>query len=59
MAPDGTISLALDSGITVVLGTGTELPAKYEDVAAIIAHGTLHPTSIIDVSVPESPTVAH
>ena len=57
VAPDTTINLALDSGVTVVLGTATELPAKFEDVAAILAHGTLHPTSIIDVSVPESPTV--
>ena len=58
VAPDGTISLALNSGITVLLGTGTDLTAKFEDVAAIIAHGTLHPTSTLDVSVPESPTVS-
>ena len=58
VAPDGTISLALNSGITVRLGTGTDLTAKFEDVAAIIAHGSLHPTSTIDVSVPESPTVS-
>lgn len=59
VAPDGTVDLALDSGITVVLGRATDLTAKYEDVAAILAHGTLHPTSTIDVSVPESPTVAN
>ncbi len=58
VAPDGTISLALNSGITVLLGTGTDLTAKFEDVAAIIAHGSLHPTSTLDVSVPESPTVS-
>jgi cell division protein FtsQ len=59
MAPDATINLALDSGITVLFGTGTDLVAKFEDVAAIIAHATLHPTSTIDVSVPESPTVGN
>ena len=42
VAPDGTVDLALNSGITVLLGTDTDLPAKYEDVAAIIAHASLH-----------------
>jgi cell division protein FtsQ len=58
MAPDGTISMALNSGITVLLGTATDLTAKYQDVAAIIARGTLHTTSTIDVTVPQSPTVS-
>ncbi len=57
VAPDSTIRLALDSGITVLFGTGTDLPTKYEDVAAILAHASLHPTSTIDVTVPQSPTV--
>ncbi len=26
----------------MLLGTDTDLPAKYEDVAAIIAHASLH-----------------
>jgi cell division protein FtsQ len=56
-APDTTVSLKLNSGIRVLLGTATDLTAKYNDVAAIIAHGSLHPTSTIDVTVPESPTV--
>ena len=58
VAADGTIGLALNSGITVILGTDSELTAKYEAIAAIVAHGTLHSTSTIDVSVPESPTVS-
>jgi cell division protein FtsQ len=57
LAADGSISLALDSGITVLLGSDADLRAKYEDVAAIIAHGSLRATSTIDVTVPESPTV--
>jgi cell division protein FtsQ len=56
-APDGTIDLALNSGITVMLGTDTELTAKYEDVAAIIAHASLRGATTIDVSVPSSPAV--
>jgi cell division protein FtsQ len=55
---DGTVTLLLGSGITVLLGSPTDLRAKYEDVASIIAHGTLHPTSVIDVTVPQSPTVS-
>jgi len=58
VAPDATISMALNSGITVMLGTATDLPTKYEDVAAILAHGSLHSTSTIDVTVPQSPAVS-
>jgi cell division protein FtsQ len=58
VAADASIGLALNSGINVLLGTSADLTAKFEDVAAIIAHGALHPTSTIDVSVPESPTVS-
>ncbi len=56
-APDATVSLALDSGLTVLLGTDAGLGAKYEDVAAIIAHAALHGMHTIDVTVPQSPTV--
>lgn len=57
VAQNGSISLALDSGITVLLGSDADLRAKFEDVAAIIAHGSLRATSTIDVTVPQSPTV--
>jgi cell division protein FtsQ len=57
-APDATVSLYLNSGLTVLLGTTTDLAAKYEDVAAIIAHATLSGATTIDVTVPQSPTVA-
>jgi hypothetical protein len=50
--------MALNSGITVLLGTATDLPTKYEDVAAILAHGSLHSTSTVDVTVPQSPAVS-
>lgn len=57
VAADGTVSLALNSGLTVLLGTVSDLRAKYEDVAAIIAHASLRGAHTIDVRVPESPTV--
>ncbi len=58
VAADGSISMALDSGITVLFGTDADRTAKYKDIAAILANGTLHAASTIDVSVPESPTVS-
>ncbi|MBV8463380.1 MAG: cell division protein FtsQ/DivIB [Acidimicrobiales bacterium] len=57
-APDQTVSLTLNSGLTVLLGTTDDLTAKYEDVAAIIAHAPLTGAKTIDVTVPQSPTVA-
>jgi cell division protein FtsQ len=56
-AANGTVSLGLNSGITVLLGTDSDLTAKYEDVAAIIAHAGLHGATTIDVTIPQSPTV--
>jgi cell division protein FtsQ len=58
VAADGSISMALDSGINVLFGTDAERTAKYTDIATILAHGTLDATSTIDVTVPESPTVS-
>jgi len=56
-AANATVSLGLNSGITVLLGTDTDMQAKYEDVAAVIAHASLRGATTIDVTVPESPTV--
>jgi cell division protein FtsQ len=53
----GQVKLTLTSPLTVVLGTTSELTAKYEDVAAILAGATLHVGDTIDVSSPASPTV--
>lgn len=57
-SPGGGVDLALDDGVGVVLGTPTDLPAKFEDVASILAGAALAPGSVIDVSVPPSPAVA-
>jgi cell division protein FtsQ len=57
VAADGTVSLDLNSNLVVLLGTVSSLAAKYEDVAAIIAHAPLRGAHTIDVTVPQSPTV--
>jgi cell division protein FtsQ len=57
VAPDATVNLALSSGLTVELGTATDLSAKEEDVAAIIAHASLRGKKVIDVTVPDAPAV--
>jgi cell division protein FtsQ len=56
--PDGTVDLALNSGLTVLLGTDKDLHTKYLAVAAIIAGAPLHGAKTIDVTVPKSPTVS-
>lgn len=55
---NATVRLYLNSGLNVLLGTTVDLTAKYEDVAAIIAHASLTGAKTIDVTVPQSPTVA-
>jgi cell division protein FtsQ len=57
VGPDGQVTLGLTSPLHVDLGTATELAAKYEDVAALLSGATLHPGDVIDVTVPDSPTV--
>jgi cell division protein FtsQ len=56
-SPGGGVDLALSDGIGVVLGTATQLPAKFEDVASLLAGAGLAPGSVIDVSVPDTPLV--
>ncbi len=55
--PGGWIQLAMTTPILVDLGTTTQLSAKYEDVSSILAGATLHDGDVIDVSVPDAPTV--
>jgi hypothetical protein len=49
--------LRVASPIAVDIGTATQLTAKYEDVSSILAGATLHNGDVIDVSVPDAPTV--
>jgi cell division septal protein FtsQ len=55
--PAGWVQLALTTPIVVDIGSAAELPAKYEDVSSILAGATLHNGDVIDVSVPDAPTV--
>jgi cell division protein FtsQ len=55
--PAGWVQLALTTPIVVDIGTATQLTAKYEDVSAILAGASLHNGDVIDVSVPDAPTV--
>jgi hypothetical protein len=55
--PGGWVQLALTTPIVVDIGTASQLPAKYEDVSSLLAGATLHVGDVIDVSVPDAPTV--
>jgi len=57
LEPAGWVQLALTTPILVDIGSATELTAKYEDVSSILAGATLHDGDVIDVSVPDAPTV--
>lgn len=59
-APDRTVEVGLADGITIAMGTATDLRAKEEAAASILAGGTsLSSNSVIDVSAPGSPVVGH
>ena len=57
VSPVGWVALHLDTPITFLLGPASNLGAKYEDVAAVIARTTLHAGDVVDVSVPQAMTV--
>ncbi|MHB1585004.1 MAG: hypothetical protein ACYC0E_14760, partial [Acidimicrobiales bacterium] len=57
--PGGILDLELTTPVTVTLGSTSQLPAKYEDVAAVLAGAPLQAGDVIDVSVPESVEVLH
>ena len=56
-APGGGVDLALAGGLGVVFGPPVALPAKFEDIASLLAGAHLAPGSVIDVTVPASPAV--
>ena len=53
----GWVTLHLTTPVSFVLGPASDLGAKYEDVAAVIASTTLHVGDVVDVSVPQAMTV--
>lgn len=56
--PHGTVSLTLSTPVSVALGPPSDLQAKFEAVAALLANGTLASGSHLDVSVPSVPEVS-
>jgi cell division protein FtsQ len=57
LEPAGWVQLSMTTPIAVDIGTAAQLRAKYEDVTSILAGATLHNGDVIDVSVPDAPTV--
>ncbi len=55
--PGGDITLHLTSPVTVYLGSTSNLSAKYEDAAALLAAASLVQGEVIDVSAPSTPVV--
>ncbi len=56
--PAGWIQLTMTTPLTVDIGQPSQLASKYEDVSSILAGATLHSGDVIDVSVPDAPTVS-
>jgi cell division septal protein FtsQ len=54
----GQLDLKLTLPVTVTMGDNAQLRVKFEDVAAMLAAGVLHPGDVVDVSVPGSPVVS-
>jgi cell division septal protein FtsQ len=55
--PGQWVQLAMTTPVVINIGTASQLPSKYEDVTSILAGATLHAGDVIDVSVPDAPTV--
>jgi hypothetical protein len=51
------VQLSMTTPILVNIGNASQLTAKYEDVTTMLANVPLHNGDIIDVSVPQAPTV--
>ena len=49
----GEVTLQMTTPLTFVLGEPTELQQKFVAIASVIAHSTVRPGDVIDVSVPD------
>jgi cell division septal protein FtsQ len=49
----GTVTLQMTTPVTFVLGPATDLHAKFVAIASVIAHSTLVPGDVVDVTVPD------
>jgi cell division protein FtsQ len=50
---NGSVTLQMTTPLTFILGPVTDLQAKFVAVASVIAHSTLQPGDVIDVTVPD------
>jgi cell division protein FtsQ len=48
----GVVTLEMTTPVTFILGPPTQLHAKFVAIASVIAHSTLHPGEVVDVTVP-------
>ncbi len=49
----GDVTLKMSTPVSFILGPPTELRAKFVAIASVIAHTTLKPGDVVDVSVPD------
>lgn len=49
----GTVTLKMTTPLTFILGPATNLHAKFVAIASVIAHSTLVPGDVVDVTVPD------
>jgi cell division protein FtsQ len=49
----GSVTLKLTTPLTFILGPPTDLHAKFVAIASVIAHSTLVPGDVVDVTVPD------
>jgi cell division protein FtsQ len=49
----GSVTLQMTTPLTFILGPATDLHAKFVAVASVIAHSTLQPGDVVDVTVPD------
>ncbi|MGA7835392.1 MAG: FtsQ-type POTRA domain-containing protein [Acidimicrobiales bacterium] len=54
----GSVTLKMTTPVTFVLGPAVNLRAKFVAVAAVIAHSTLQPGDVVDVTVPDELAVS-
>jgi cell division septal protein FtsQ len=54
----GAVTLQMTTPVTFVLGEPTELRQKFVAIASVIAHSTLVPGDVVDVSVPDELAVS-
>jgi cell division protein FtsQ len=54
----GSVTLTMTTPVTFVLGPATQLRAKFVAVASVIAHSTLAPGDVINVTVPDELAVS-